>query len=126
MKKSISIILCFCLIATLFISCKKDNSEKTADINYTYDSAYSFDDATIRAYKDLCKAVVNGENELRMNSGLLDNVLQLFYTSFPLSVTVKNIEPNESVFRIIYKNEEKHSQEVEDFINKVNEYKTGV
>ena len=127
MKKTISIIICICLVALSLASCKAKEEESSADISdsvkYTYDSAYSFDDATIRAYKDLCKAVITGDGEVRINSGFIDDVLQLFYTSFPLSALVKSIEPADAVYKIEYKSEEAHNDALQ-FLEKIKEIKS--
>lgn len=127
MKKILSLLICIVFISGVFSSCKSNEKEASSTIydliTYTYDSAYSFDDATIRAYKDLCDAVVNGKSEVRMNAGMLDNVLQLYYTSFPLNFIVESIEPTESVFTIKYKSDN-HSEDVRNFIEKKYDIRT--
>ena len=128
MKKTISIFLCVCLVVLSFVSCKskKDDSATIADeTNYTYDAAYSVGDATVRAYKDLCKAVVSGSSEIRINSGFLDDVLQLFYTSFPLSALVERIEPVDAGYKIVYKYSDAHNNALK-FLEKVNSIKSDV
>ena len=127
MRKTISILLCVCIISALFISCKKDNAKNAEtvydNITYSYDSAYSYDEATVRTYQELCEAVVKGEEEIRINEGMLDNALQLFYTSFPLSVLVDNIEPSNGAYTIKYKNKEEHNNNVYSFIQKLSDIK---
>ncbi len=129
MKKTISIILCIILVGLSLASCKSEKKESSANIadgtNYTYDSAYSFEDATIRAYRDLCRAVVLGNEEVRINSGFLDDVLQLFYTSFPLSALVEKIEPSESGYIIKYKSSDAHKDALQ-FLEKVRSIKTEI
>ena len=119
MKKTVSLIICICLIAGVFASCKGfGNSATVYDlISYTYDSAYTCDDATVRTYEDICEAVVHGEKTVRINAGLLDGALTLFYTSFPLSVLVENIQPGDGAYIIKYKYED-HTKKVDDFILK--------
>ena len=129
MKKTISIILCICLVALCLASCKaskEDSSATIADsVNYTYDSAYSFEDATIRAYKDLCQAVIMGSTEVRINAAFLEDVLQLFYTSFPLNALVSKISPSQSGYRIEYKSSDTHKKAMA-FLEKVKTIKSDI
>ena len=125
MKKTISVILCLLIAAISLVSCSsKKNEENNATLwdsfYYTYDSAYSYDDATIRAYEDLCKAIVNGSDEVRMNSAYFDDVMALYNTSFPLSAIVESIEQSESVYKIKYKYEDAHGKAYE-FVEKADE-----
>ena len=129
MKKTISIILCICLLALSFASCKgaenKNNATIADSVKYTYDAAYSFNDAVLRAYNDLCKSVIAGESEVRINSGFIDDVFQLFYTSFPLSAIVKSFVPENAVYRIEYKSKEPHADAML-FLEKINQIKSEV
>lgn len=126
MKKILCIFLTL-VVAVCFFGCSKAN-EKDSDngnsqIKYTYDSAYAyFDQSTIRGYESLCQAVVEGEEEIRLNVGMLDNIQNLFYTSFPLSKLVKSIEKNSdnSGILITYINEKSnHLKLVKEFCSKV-------
>ena len=101
-KKILSVFLC-AVIAFAFTSCadskndSKEQSENKPELDYnTFDSAYSsYDASAVSAYADLCKAVCAGETNVRFNLGMFDNVMQLFYTSFPLNVLVKDIKKND-------------------------------
>lgn len=101
-KKVISALLC-AVIVFAFASCAdsdksdKEQAQQKPELVYNvFDSAYSsYDASAVSAYADLCKAVSMGESSVRFNLGMFDNVLQLFYTSFPLNCFVKNIEKNE-------------------------------
>ena len=76
------------------------------------------------AYENLCKAVINAESEVRFNISMLDDVLQLFYTSFPLSALVDKVEKNEdnSGVTLTYKYSfDEHNKRVEAFEAKVKE-----
>lgn len=127
MKKAIAVFLCAFMFSSLFISCKKDDGKNAYTVydtlSYNFDSAYAYDDATVRTYKDLCDAVVKGREEIRINAGVLDNALQLFYTSFPLSVLVEDIKPSGSAYIIRYKNKETLDDDVYKFIESVNNIK---
>ena len=111
-KKILSVFLC-AVIAFAFTSCadskndSKEQSENKPELVYNaFDSAYSsYDASTVSAYADLCKAVCAGESNVRFNLGMFDNVMQLFYTSFPLNVLVKDIKKNDdgSGITITYK-----------------------
>ncbi|MBE6720490.1 MAG: hypothetical protein E7571_07565 [Ruminococcaceae bacterium] len=95
-KKITALVLCFAMTAVL-ISCSKGAETAKADkeplVFDAFDLTYSsYDSGTVSAFGNLCKAVYNGESEVRFNLGMFDGVIQLFYTSYPLSVLVKNIE----------------------------------
>ena len=130
MKKIISLVLCISIISAVFISCKNNTSTSTDTANDilvydTYDSAYYFDESAIRAYQDLCKAVVNGEDTIRLNAGFFDSALELFYSSFPLSVLVDDINKVDSEYVINYNNDEQtHKAKVDEFIEKIYQIKT--
>jgi hypothetical protein len=56
-----------------------------------------------------------------MNMGFIDDVLQMYYTSFPLNAIVESLTPSaEGILTIKYKNED-YSSQVSDFVNKINE-----
>ena len=123
MKKIFSVLLIILIITGVLTACHSDKEESSATvldtISYTYDGAYAFDDITIRAYKDLCKAVVNTEGEVRINPGVFDDTMQLFYTSFPLNALVDKIEATSGAYNISYKNAETAHSDTLYFIEKV-------
>ena len=124
MKKYISVILCFVLLSLSFLSCSKSaqdgNSATVMDtLSYTYDSAYAFDDITVRAFEGLCEAVVHGNEEVRINPSAFENTLQLFYTSFPLNALVENIEATDGAYKITFRNSETAHSDTLKFIEKV-------
>ena len=122
MKKIIAVLTVLCIAVAVFSACGKDKKSDAQNnsVLYTYDSAYSFEDASIRAYSELCEAVVKGDSEVRMNMGFIDDVLQLYYTSFPLKFIVESLNPSaEGVLSIKYKDEEKHINQANDFISKI-------
>lgn len=94
-KRIIAALLCLLLLAATFAACaRQDDAKPAADpIKFdTVDGAYSsYDTSTVSAYSDLCKAVYNAESEVRFNTGMFNDVIQLFYTSYPLSFLVKDI-----------------------------------
>ena len=102
MKKAISLFLCAVVICTAFSACSdknsgnnKTDSENTENIELkiTTDAHYSsLDESSIRAYEKLCNAVLNYDSEVKFNTGLTDDVNQLFYTSFPQYILVDGID----------------------------------
>ena len=125
MKKTISIIICICIVALSFASCKSSNEigKLENDVYYTYDSAYTCNDSTFRAYSDLCKAVIMGDSEVRINPSFLEDVLQLFYTSFPLNALVSSIQPLEAGYKIEYKSSDPHKEAMQ-FLEKTDKIKS--
>lgn len=124
MKKIISITLLAALISLMLCSCSaKETLTQEVQFNYTYDSIYgNMDSSVIRAYETLCDAVVNGDAQAGINTGLLSQASQLFYTSFPLSDLVSDIQVNSdnSGVDIEYKNAgDKHSEMVKAFADKI-------
>ena len=107
-KRILAALLCV-LLAASFAACAKQDGAKTEaePLKFdTADAAYaSYDGSTVSAYADLCRAVYYAEDEVRFNAGMFNDVLQLFYTSFPLHVFVKDITKNEdgTGFHIEYK-----------------------
>lgn len=132
MRKTIALLLCFCLLVGCLAACaKKDDSreEETAapPLSVTYDAAYSsYDESVYSAYETLCTAIMNGETAARFNVGLMEDVLQLFYTSFPPGVLVKVTEnPDGSGAVITYPEDaEATKQQIADFAQAVNDIKT--
>lgn len=126
MKKIISLFMAV-VISIAFCACSKSAQNETdgnsAPIKYTYDGVYSYyDQSIIRAYESLCQAVVDGEEDVRLNLGMLENIQNLFYTSFPLSKLVKSIDKNSdnSGILISYINEKnEHLKLVGEFSSKV-------
>lgn len=102
MKKAISVFLCATLICSLFAACsdnknkvQEENSKNNENIELkiTTDAHYaSLDSSSLKAYEKLCNAVLNYESEVKFNTGLTDDVNQLFYTSFPQYVLVDGID----------------------------------
>lgn len=125
MKRIISIILSVTIISVALCSCSaKDDTTADVQLKYTYDAVYgNMDSSVIRAYETLCDAVVKGDAEAGINTGLLSQVNQLFYTSFPLSDLVADIQVNSDNSGVVikYKNgAEIHSESVTAFADKVN------
>lgn len=93
--------------------------------NFTVDSHYAdIDESTIRAYEKICNAVVNGENEVKLNMNMFDDIYKVFGTSFPLFSLVEAIEylPDSSGIEIKYKNSpEEHLKIVGDFYERTGE-----
>lgn len=131
MKKILSLSLVICLITLLLCSCsnQKDDDDKTyaSSLLITYDSVYSdYDESVINAYNEVCNAVINGDTEVRINTGLFSKVQRLIYTSFPLYDLVKNFECNEdgSGISIEYINDlQTHRELVSDFDKKIESIK---
>lgn len=135
MKKTISLLLTVILMLSVFTACTKGDSSEPADdktqqssnsqFNFTVDSHYeNTDESAVRAYEKICNAVVNGEKEVRFNTGLLDDVYNLFYTSFPLFSLVESIQilPDSSGVSLVYKNSnEEHMAAVAAFSDRINE-----
>lgn len=124
MKKFIRITLYITLISLLLCSCSaKETETQKAELKYTYDSVYSsMDSSVIRAYETLCGAVVDGDAQAGINTGMLAQASQLFYTSFPLSDLVSDIQINSdnSGVDIKYKNaDDEHAEKVKAFTDKV-------
>ncbi len=116
MKKLISIILAAVLCFAFFTACSKNGSD---DYLITKDSHYdSVSDTVDNAYKKLCTAVYSGEEEVKFNTGVIDDVYQLFYTCCPLYPLVENIRQldNNTGVSIEYKNDyDKHIELVDQF-----------
>lgn len=126
MKKFISVILSITIISLMLCSCSTEEVDAIdIQLKYTYDSIYgNMDSSIIRAYETLCDAVVSGEGEAGINTGLLAQANQLFYTSFPLSDLVSDIQINADNSGVVikYKNgAEIHSENVHTFAEKIND-----
>lgn len=130
MKKVLSILLSILLISAVFAGCTnqgdKDNAaDVSTDTYITVDSHYSFTDESVkRAYEKLCAAVIDGADTVSFNTQMLDDITQLFYTSFPLNSLVSDIHllQDRTGVSITYKNDiDIHKQKVSEFYNKVNE-----
>lgn len=126
MKKIISVVLAICLVALNFAGCsskKEDVNESKLDIKYTYDSIYSdFDESSVRAFNDVCDAIVNYETDVQFNIAMLDDVLQLVYTSFPLNFLTQSIVENDDGTGVVISfkyDEEKHNEQAKLFNDKI-------
>lgn len=124
MKKIISLFLVLALSAAVFAACSKDaekseQKEETDAVSITVDSHYEdFDESAVNAYEKICQAIMNGDEQVNFNMLQLENVNQLYYTSFPLSSLVESIEilPDNSGYQIKYKNSlEEHKKLVDEF-----------
>ncbi len=124
MKKIISVLLAVILVSASLCACSKTN-ESEDNSRITLDSHYSdIGDSTVRAYEKFCTAVINAEPEVKFNTQLFDDVLQLFYTGFPLNVLVENINlsSDRSGVELTYKNDaETHKTIIEEFNARVDE-----
>lgn len=132
MKKTICLLVSVAILCLSFAGCSsgdkgKENQESSpvTDIKITFDSHYSdMDESAVRTYEKLCNAVINHETEIKFNIALMDNVNQLFYTSFPLYALVDGMEyldDNKGV-SITYKYEaEEHAKRVDEFKAAVND-----
>ncbi|MGN1328482.1 MAG: hypothetical protein ACI4V4_02155 [Eubacterium sp.] len=132
MKKSICIIMSMVLLCLSITGCSSENDKKDSetvapvgDLKITFDSHYSdMDESAVRAYEKLCNAVINHETELKFNTSMMDDVNQLFYTSFPLYALVDGMEflDGNTGVSISYKYEaEEHTKKIDEFKNAVSE-----
>lgn len=130
MKKVLSLILAFTFVFLSFSGCSSsDKTEEEKPVEYslknTFDSIYSdFDDSVIHAYEEVCGAIVKGNEDVRINLSMLEDVQQLLYTSYPLIYLVDSITPktDKSGISLKYKNEaEEHSKLVSQFNAKINQ-----
>lgn len=128
MKKTVCILLSVAMLLLTLTGCSSNNDTTVeSQLELTYDSAYSdYDESIIRAYQQVCSAVINYESEVRINTGMLDSVLQLYYTSFPLSVLTDGVTENEDgsgvTISYLYSKKE-HLGKVNDFTEKIAEIK---
>lgn len=127
MKKVLSILMVTVIVMLTFCSCSSsdESSSNEVSLKYTYDSAYSnYDASVVRTYEALCEAVVNGEESFGMNVGMLGQVSQLFYTSFPLSALVTEINELDDGTGISIKyssGTDEHLSKVKDFDQRVSD-----
>lgn len=126
MKRILAVIMSMIIVIGCFSGCSIKTEEVETisfDLENTYDSIYSdFDASTIRAYNDVCSAIINGEQDVRINLSMLEDIQQLLYTSFPLVYLVKDISHNDdnSGISLTYKNEiDEHKQLVSEFNKKI-------
>lgn len=127
MKKILSVVLAISLAATLFCACSKSNSSndtpQTADfsLKYTYDTVYyDYDSSIFHAYEEVCKAVINRDSDVRVNTGYFNKVQQLLYTSFPLNALVQkySVKDDDSGISISYNYEQAEHVEKVNLFNK--------
>lgn len=129
MKKILSVLLAISLVAALFCACSKSDSSndspQTANfsLKYTYDTVYyDYDSSIFHAYEEVCKAVINRDSEVRVNTGYFNKVQQLLYTSFPLNALVNkySVKSDGSGVSISYNNEQaQHIEKVNSFNSKI-------
>lgn len=129
MKRFLCLSISVLFVFSVFSACSKesDNTLDAENIKITIDSHYDdYDPSVIRAYEKLCRAVINGEDEVKYNTSLSESVNQLFYTCFPLYSLVDTLNPLEDMsgISIKYKNElEEHKALVSSFYQRVEEIK---
>lgn len=134
MKKIVSLFLSAALVVCAFAGCSKEEKKKEKEttvensITYTVDAHNSsVNQSVVRAYEQLCDAVVSGKEEALFNTSLIADVNKLFYSDFPLSYLVNKLEINDnnSGVKITYeKDMENHIKAVEEFKNRLNEILT--
>jgi hypothetical protein len=130
MKKIICVLMSVLFITAAFCGCSSKGSGVNNDYNlkYTYDSAYSYyDSSIINAYEQVCDAVVNGVEEVRINTGMIDDVKQLIYTSFPLYSLIDDIQINSDNSGIVIKytqDTDAHLKSVKAFCDRIDEIQT--
>lgn len=127
MKRIISLLLSVALVAALLTACSKPDTLENDTLKYTVDTHYSnMSETVVSYYERLCDAVINGEEEVKLNTMMLDDINQLYYTSFPLFVLVKDIKLSDdgSGLKLVYANEsEEHIALVKAFKDKINSIK---
>lgn len=129
MKKLIAILLTFVLFVGVFSACSKtENNDSTSNqsINrIVVDSHYSdTNESVMYAYQKLCDAVIAGDEVATFNTQLLNDVFQLFYTSFPLNALVDEVKvlDDKSGVSLTYKNDlNTHLELVTQFNSRVDE-----
>lgn len=120
MRKIISVMTLLCLLCGMMNACAASNPKKEESLLVlSYDSTYSMDASVVRAYEQLCQAVLAGEKEVRISAALRDDALRLFYTSFPLSAIVKDVVVKEDNSGIELQYQKKHASMVADFEKKI-------
>lgn len=132
MKKILSVLIVLAVAGTVLCGCSSNKAEKNNSndfkISYTYDYHYSnINDSAVRAFNQLCDAVVSGESAVLFNTALLADVNRLYYTSFPLSYLVGSLSVNSDNTGLnisyIY-DTETHLKLVDEFNSKINEIMT--
>ena len=129
MKKVISILLASLLALCTFSGCSKDENEDDSapqvTTHITVDSHYSdADESVMYAYEKLCLSVCNGDTVTNFNTQLLDSVMQLFYTSFPLNALVSEVSvlDDKTGVQITYYNDKQtHLSLVSQFNDKLDD-----
>jgi hypothetical protein len=126
MKKIISLFLSLVICVAVFGGCKKqtnDINDIKTNLKWSYDSTYAdYGEDSKSAYENICKTVYVYGDSLKMDLYLIDSSIQLFYTSNPLSVLVKeiNINENKDGLDFVYKyDKDKHSKFISDFEEKI-------
>lgn len=126
MKKSICIVMCAVLFCSVLAGCSSNNTDRDEDtdasvndLKITVDAHYSdIDESAVRIYEKLCNAVIEHNSELKFNTAMIDDINQLFYTSFPLYALVDGMEflDDKTGVSITYKyEEEEHAKKIDEF-----------
>ena len=128
MKKLLSLMMAVSLIVGVFAGCSAKEEAEAYQLQYTVDGAFSdCGESALSLYNTLCKGVEQHEETIRLNTGMLDEVTELFYTSCPLTYLVKTITVNEdnSGVTVTYHNDaDKHQELVNTFAEKLEEMLT--
>lgn len=128
MKKIIALLLAIITICMAFTSCADKPKTDEDSLKFTFDSYFNgCDEAAIAEYEKLCKAVINGDEEVDINREHIDLINKLFYTSFPLSSLVKKLalKENSKYIEIEYVNDiEAHKTLVSEFTAKAKQIMT--
>lgn len=130
MKKVLCIFVSLILVLSCFFGCSKGDgkqeeskAEAEQQVLFGFDYAYKgTDKSAVNAYEKLCQAVIDYQNDVRINTGLLESAQQLLFTSFPLSALVKDIKINDDKSGVVItykKSGEEHKKTVSDFNNKI-------
>lgn len=121
MKKFLSIFLSATIIFTVFAGCSASNGKSSLDI--TLDSNIEMQSDVVKAYKSVCKAIMQGKETVDFSKDIEYDVNLLLKSQFPLINLVDYIRYNEKneIYDISYKNSvEEHKTLVKNFSDKCN------